>query len=257
MNSLSYIALFLSVFLYPTEPFVSRGDHPELIVWYVGQGQMVTYSNEASCYHFDMGGEQLPLKELVRECRRKNNFVFFSHWDWDHINFAGKVRRQLPSLCRVNDPGGKGSKKKRRFLFKIPKCKTNEKNPPFKEITFSPQVKDRRARMANKMSKVVVLLDQVLIPGDSPGSLEKIWVKKISAKIEILILAHHGSRNSTSEPFLAHFKYLKTAIASARRKRYGHPHPMVKKRLAKRGVPLLSTELFRHIRIPLKGRVVR
>ncbi|MDE0151073.1 MAG: hypothetical protein OXK80_01070, partial [Bdellovibrionales bacterium] len=122
----------------------------------------------------------------------------------------------------------------------------------FREITFpADRNKDKRTTNANKYSRVVILKNKVLIPGDSPGSSEKLWLKKIKAPITILVVSHHGSRYSTTPQLLRHLPHLKIAVASARKKRYGHPHPLVKKRLGWRGVSLLSTEQFNHIHIPL------
>ena len=258
----SYWLWFLWVWLYPFHhPFSPNKKPTEIIVWYVGQGQMVTYSTPTLCIHFDMGGEIFPIKELSQECQTKQNQVFFSHWDWDHINWTRKAYKRLNHFCRLNDPGGEGTKKKKIWLFKVPKCskhtiKASQKL--FREVVFSPkQNQDRRHTASNKASKVVVLKNQVLIPGDSPGSSERLWIRKIKAPIEVLIASHHGSRYATTDRLLQHLPYLKIAIASARRKRYGHPHPLLKKRLAKRGIPLLSTEEFNHIRLPIHDSKAR
>ena len=246
-----HILLFLLVFLFPLHHF-SQNKLAQLIVWSVGQGQMITYSDIKSCIHFDMGGEKFPGKKLFKECGRKANKVFFSHWDWDHINFSRKAWKRLSHFCRIGWPGGTGSKKKKKFLSIIPECAKNE-NKVFKEIVFPYRLnKKKQATQANKSSRVVVIKNRILIPGDSPGSSEQIWKKYITDPISILIVGHHGSRYSTTEELLKQLPHLKFAIASARRKRYNHPHPFVKKRLARRGVPLLSTEEFYHIRIPLE-----
>lgn len=253
-NRKKYLFIFIITFLFPLHHF-SQNKKAELIIWYVGQGQMVTYSDLTSCIHFDMGGETFPGKKLIKECGQKENKVFFSHWDWDHINFAKRAWRRLPSFCRLNTPGGRGNKKKELFLSIIPFCNKLSKQQSkkiFKEIPFFPKWnKSKRSTYSNKHSRVVVIKNQVLIPGDSPGSSEKLWQGKIKSPIKILVVSHHGSRYSTTPKLLKYLPRLKIAVASARKKRHGHPHPLVKKRLAKRGVPLLETESFHHIRIPI------
>ncbi|MYE07864.1 MAG: hydrolase [Oligoflexia bacterium] len=250
-----YLATFILVFLFPIYNF-SQDKKTELIIWYVGQGQMVTYSDIKTCIHFDMGGEFFPIKKLVKECGQKENKVFFSHWDWDHINFTKRAWKRLPFFCRLNTPGGKGTEKKQNFLSLIPFCKKaslQASKKLFREVVFPiDQNKDKNTTDANKYSRVVILKNKVLIPGDSPGSSEKLWFKKIKAPITILVVSHHGSRYSTTPQLLRQLPYLKLAVASARKKRYGHPHPLVKKRLGRRGVSLLSTEEFNHIHIPLE-----
>ena len=249
-----YLLIFITAFLFPLHQF-SQDKKAQLITWYVGQGQMITYSDITSCIHFDMGGEIFPEKNLIKECGQKENKVFFSHWDWDHINFTKRAWKRLPFFCRLNQPGGIGNKKKKIFLSPIPFCNKLSKQKSekiFREILFFPQWdKNKKSTKSNKHSRVVVIKNQVLIPGDSPGSSEKLWQGKIKAQIKILMVSHHGSRYSTTPKLLKYLPHLRIAVASARKKRYGHPHPLVKERLAKRGVPLLSTENFNHIRIPI------
>lgn len=249
-----YFFIFILAFLLPFHHF-SQNKPAQLIIWYVGQGQMVTYSDLKTCVHFDIGGEFFPLKKLIKECGQKENKVFFSHWDWDHINFAKKSWRRLPSFCRLNTPGGKGNKKKQKFLSFVPVCgkkSLQASKKIFTEITFPTHWnKNKRDTEANKHSRVVIVRNTILIPGDSPGSSEKLWMRKIKAPVKILVTGHHGSRYSTTSQMLKYLPHLKIAVASARRKRYNHPHPLLKKRLANKGVALLGTEEFNHIRIPI------
>ena len=179
-----------------------------------------------------MGGEVFPAKKLSQECKTKKNRVFFSHWDWDHINFTKKAYKRLNHFCRLNEPGGKGTKKKREWLLTVPICdlesiKLSQKF--FKELVFVPsQNKDKKHTDSNKASRVVVIQNKILIPGDSPGSSEKLWIRGIKAPIEILVVSHHGSRYSTTDRLMQSLPFLKIAVVSARRKRYGHPHPLTK-----------------------------
>ena len=80
------------------------------------------------------------------------------------------------------------------------------------------------------------------MPGDSPTKMEKKWANQINERVEVLILGHHGAKNSTSEFLLNKLTDLKVAISSAREKRYGHPTMEVKNRLRKNQIPLLKTE---------------
>ncbi len=57
------------------------------IIWNVGQGQWVTQVSAQSCLHFDMGGgEFFPWTKIHQQCASKNNLIFLSHADDDHIN---------------------------------------------------------------------------------------------------------------------------------------------------------------------------
>ena len=247
---IKYLCIFILTFLLPLKLF-HHSSKTHLIVWYVGQGQMVTYSDLNHCVHFDMGGEFFPIKKLIKECGQKINQVFFSHWDWDHINFAKRAWKRLNSFCRLNWPRGPSTPKKKLFLSTVPKCQ-NVPKLDFQEISFPVHRNlSKKISIANKHSRVVVVKQQVLIPGDSPGSSEYLWQHKIPESIQILVLSHHGSRYSTYSSLLKKLPHLKIAIASARKKRYGHPHQLVKQRLMQYKIALLHTEYFNHIYIPL------
>lgn len=211
------------------------------IVWNVGQGQWVTRVEDGVCWHFDMGGERAPWSQLMALCRSRQNLVQLSHWDSDHINFIGKVGYFLPHVCHFRLPGGKPSAKKLKMVKRVRGCETHE---PFS--LWRPD----RATTSNEASSVVSWR-QMLMPGDSTKGMEKTWVWNLSdlKEIKFLALGHHGSRTATSNLLLDHLPNLKLAIASARRKRYGHPHIETKRILQKFKVPTLSTEDWGHIHI--------
>lgn len=214
-----------------------------LTVWNVGQGQWVTISDDAGCWHFDMGGEFAPWKAIMRECRTRENFVWLSHWDMDHVNFTGTARRLLPRICFLGRPSGPASQTKLNRLEGSRDC--------VDRIGFN-HWDGASEGEANERSRVV-LTSHVLIPGDSTRTQEKIWIRAFEnlRDTEILVLGHHGSRTSTSKELMKRIVSLKLAIASARFRRYGHPHREVESLLRYSRVPLLKTEDWGSIRIQL------
>ena len=242
------ISIFLGFvgFFYPKKPPSFESD--QLIIWNVGQGQMVTYLSKTHCFHFDMGGEKFPEKKLFNTCRKKKNEVRYTHWDHDHINFSLKAKRILPSLCRVDLPSYRTVPDRKKWILKkIPLCLS--KNNP--HIINIPLPKKSKPKNSNESSLIFIVKNKVLIPGDSTQRMEPYWAPQIQNPINILITGHHGSRYSTSWNLLKHLPDLKLAVSSARKKRYGHPHQDTVKRLRKKGVPLIQTEYLGHIRIPL------
>ena len=224
-----------------------KGDH--LIVWSVGQGQMVTYVSKNDCYHFDMGGEYFPKKKLFKICSHKKNRVYYSHFDSDHINFSLKAKKILPSLCRHPSSAHlRLSQKKQAMIQKIPVC-SSEKQAQIDEIILPPTVHPKNS---NESSRIFVIKKIILIPGDSTKRMEKHWAPLAQKfPIQVLIVGHHGSRSSTSLWLLKHIPDLKIAVSSARRKRYGHPHPSTVQKLRKSKALFLNVEDFGHIAIPL------
>jgi competence protein ComEC len=227
---------------------LSNAKPPSLIFWNVGQGLWTTFSEIHYCIHFDMGGEFLP-GGIDQECGKKKNYVFYSHWDWDHIGLSLKAKRRLSSLCLMKEPAGQTNSRKRLFLEKIPNCKI-----PFHSTLLVELKSQQSAKTSNAASRIYLFHDELLLPGDSPSFQEKRWIWSLRAPlaVQLLALGHHGSRTSTSHFLLGRLPNLKMAIASARQKRYGHPHKEVKARLKQAGVSLLRTEIWGTIRLFLK-----
>lgn len=243
----SLILFAFSFFLYP---HAEEEDTSEtLIIWDVGQGQMLTYVNSTHCHHLDMGGEFFPEESIFDLCHLKKNQLTFSHLDQDHINFVTRVYRILPSLCRTQQrPFLFVSNKKRRKIQNIPLCLDNAVQP-FKEVSIPQEIKPRNS---NEESRIFVLKQKVLIPGDSTSRMEKHWALLLPKSIQLLILGHHGSKTSTSEFLLNQLPSLHLSVVSARKRRYSHPHPQIVSRLNKRGVLLVGTEQFHHVEVDLK-----
>jgi competence protein ComEC len=208
-------------------------------VWNVGQGQWVTYRTHSQCYHFDTGGEFPPWQEIMEECRDKLNLFSYSHWDWDHVGFASRLPKILPRHCLLLRPEGAHSPRKERLFVRLDACSETK---PFK--FWNPKT----GSSANELSRVF-LWRNVLIPGDSPIEQEKVWTRELAGleSTRWLIIGHHGSRTSTGPELLTRLGRLRGAIASARRSRYGHPHPEIRSRLEERRIPLLTTEDWGHI----------
>nr|WP_183246167.1 DNA internalization-related competence protein ComEC/Rec2 [Anoxybacillus tengchongensis] len=79
------------------------------------------------------------------------------------------------------------------------------------------------------------------------GDLEEEGERRIistyrSLPVHILKVGHHGSKTSTSEPFLRHIRPKWALISVGRRNRYGHPHREVIERLRRYDVHIFRTD---------------
>lgn len=233
--------IFLMITLSST-PCSEINNKDYVVVWNTGQGQWVTSITEDTCLHFDVGGEHFPWQKLSRQCRRKENKIFLSHWDWDHI--GGLSQWPKWSTCIALNPLGTSTNRKFNLISKIKHCPTG--HTAFNEDlwTWSSQ---QNLKDTNSLSHVSRYLD-FLIPGDSPKTQEHLWMEQAWVRqSKILILGHHGSHTSTSEELLRHLPSLKMAVASARWHRYHHPHPETVALLKRFHIPLLRTEDWGHI----------
>jgi competence protein ComEC len=83
-----------------------------------------------------------------------------------------------------------------------------------------------------------------LLTGDLERDSEGLLVASgLLRPADVLKVAHHGSRTSTSPPFLAAVRPKVAVISSGAGNRYGHPSPLVLARLRQAGAKVLRTDL--------------
>ncbi len=253
-NLLAVTMILFTTFFYPYQ--LSYEHRDLLVVWNVGQGQWVSWIRPNVCNHFDMGGEWRPSSKLIRTlCAHHLNEIYFSHWDWDHIGLLKGSLRDLPNLCVARRPPKNPTKqpKKKRLLESVPTCS----NPHSAKMTSIEELHTlfhlTSSSPSNDQSRIFNLNGSVLVTGDSPSRQERIWRHQLSKKNRIshLIAGHHGSRTSNSKELIESLPKLRQVISSARSRRYGHPHPQVRKRLKQAGVSLIQTEKWGNILIDL------
>lgn len=212
------------------------------VVWNVGQGQWVTVVTPLQCYHFDVGGEFFPWQKVASQCTRKKNFLFLSHWDWDHIGALSKpaMKKYLPDLCVALAPVGKSSDRKMRLVSSLQSCA--QRDLFLSAHRWLPSTQGETKISPNALSSVTQLRG-VLFPGDSTTAQEKLWqALPWVARTRFLILGHHGSATSTSESLLKHLSEVTMSVSSARWSRYRHPHSRTLARLLEARIPNLRTE---------------
>ena len=72
----------------------------------------------------------------------------------------------------------------------------------------------------------------------------------------ILKAGHHGSRTSSTEPFIDALQPELTIFSAGRNNRYGHPHPEVVETFQKYGLKTMSTAEFGSITVTVKKSIV-
>ncbi len=228
-----FLALFLIFVLLVPQSISGEPEPDSMVIWNVGQGLWVTQVTTNTCVHYDMGGEIAPLHRARILCQKKKNLLYLSHWDFDHYRFVAQFQRQVAELCLVRAPP-MPRKIHSRFLVKA--CQQHDSRTRALWTLAS-------GKTQNEQSFVYYHTQQkILLPGDSPMSQEKFWRNRVSPFTKTLILGHHGSRTSTSQKLLHRLTRTRLAIASARKKKYNHPHPEVAYRLRKFGISLISTQ---------------
>lgn len=98
---------------------------------------------------------------------------------------------------------------------------------------------------ANDQSLVVWLRHgevDLLLTGDVEQAAEDRLVAAGLPDVDVLKVAHHGSRSSSSPDFLAAVKPEAAIIQVAQRSRFGHPHPEALLRLSQTGARLFRSD---------------
>ncbi len=128
--------------------------------------------------------------------------------------------------------------------------------------------KGYRAEDLNETSMVLLVTYRefsMLLTGDVQGAGEehltqelKVWkepelTEHAETELTILKVAHHGSKNSTSEEFLKTANPKLAIISCGKGNRYGHPHEETLERLEKADVPWFCTKDYGAITVTVDG----
>ncbi len=82
-----------------------------------------------------------------------------------------------------------------------------------------------------------------LLTADVEQAQEQIMLQRgVVRPVEILKIAHHGSKTSSSQEFLAATSPEVAVISAGRNNQYGHPHPSVLERLSRFSGKILRTD---------------
>ena len=224
----------------------------------VGQGQAIFLNLPDHKMMVDTGGsfdeskfsigKNVIIPYLMRQGVDQLDQVVLTHLDQDHSGAFSEVNK----------------------VVKIKKVYSNEKDARFEHANFeychqgqhwqhgqvkitilSPAENSLNEAPYNQNELSCVLYIQVpqsksyqnfLLMADTGWETEFYLMQQYpDLKVDILVLGHHGSHNSSSYAFLKQLKP-KLAIASAGyANRYGHPHPLVLKRLQVLNIPFKTT----------------
>jgi len=108
------------------------------------------------------------------------------------------------------------------------------------------------------VSKLIFGKNSFLFTGDIYKSVEKELIDRgVDIGADVLKVAHHGSKTSTSEEFLKEISPEVAVISVGKDNSYGHPHQEVLDILGKYGINVLRTDLDRDIKIFSDGTTLR
>lgn len=94
----------------------------------------------------------------------------------------------------------------------------------------------------------------ILLPGDMERSVEdRLIGQAIASRADVLKVAHHGSRTSTSPAYVSHVRPSFAIVSAGANNTFGHPHPDVIRRLSDSHATVLRTDRFGRVTLRTDG----
>ena len=208
----------------------------------VGQGLSIVLHIEGQTLVYDTGygdpegftqAEKVLLPYLADRGIKQIDTLMISHADLDHSGGLPIVQNRLP-IARHLGFGGEPCRNGERWMWG---------SAEFLVINGSGHMDwDRNDGSCGLLIKTSGL--SVLIPGDISAARERQWVRYWRAELEasILVLAHHGSRTSSSYAMLKWTSPDLALVSAGRGNAFGHPHREVLERVGQGGrIAMLNT----------------
>jgi len=245
------LVLFLPLLL-PARETIEQGEF-EAVFIDVGQGLSILVRTRGHALLYDAGarypsdfdlGKAAVLPTLHALGVASLDRLVVSHGDNDHAGGAPIVAREFPGAARSGGEPYRGDLAMRQCVagdaWEWDGVRFHVISPTADEIVAP-------APRADNDRSCVVLVEgkgsRLLLPGDISARLEPRIAASLpdDARPLVLAVAHHGSRSSSSDAFIAAAHPALAIVSAGWHSRYGHPHPEIVTRFGAAGVPLLNT----------------
>ncbi|WP_288377828.1 DNA internalization-related competence protein ComEC/Rec2 [uncultured Pseudomonas sp.] len=235
--------------------------HAEVEVWQldVGQGLAVLLRTQHHSLLYDAGsamgindlGQSVVLPTLRGLGVNRLDLMLISHAHADHAGGALAVQRGLP-VARVLA----GEARELPVALGAQVCSSGERWE-WDGVTFSlwhwPGGKSSNDRSCVLL--VEAQGERLLLAGDMEAAAERAWLASAdAARVDWLQSPHHGSRSSSTEPFIRAIAPRGVMISRGRYNGFGHPHPQVIERYRRHGLAVHDTALHGALRLQLGSR---
>lgn len=230
----------------------------------VGQGDCICVQTASGeCYLFDGGssnrtlvGEKIILPYLYFCGISRVDAVFVTHADVDHTSglkellSCNEIAIDRLVLPRVKDAESEFQE----LLIAIDEkvqveyvtCGAILENKEYQITCLHPPMNYEADRNAYSACYLLEMEEMnVLLTGDVEGEGEVLLTRELERKgikhIDILKVAHHGSRYSTTQEFLSGIEVRLAVISCGKNNNYGHPHKETLERLKEEGCDIHIT----------------
>jgi competence protein ComEC len=243
--------------LWPAPPRPAAGEF-ELLVADIGQGTAVLLRTAEHQLLYDSGpaygpgadaGQRVLLPLLFAAGVNRLDLLLLSHRDSDHTGGAASVLSGMPvaglsSSLEASHPLLLNQVAQRRCV--------DGQRWVWDGVRFEvlhPQVEHyQQALKSNAMSCVLRVTSaaghSALLTGDLESPQELALIERAPAgalAAEVLLVPHHGSKTSSTEPFLDAVAPRWAIVQAGYRNRFGHPAPAILARYQARNIEVLSS----------------
>lgn len=232
-----------------TEP---RLDNYRVTVLDVGQGQCILLQSGNRYYLVDCGGDNAKLAAdqtanlLLSQGVTRLDGVILSHYDKDHAGgveyLSTRIHVKNFYLPDIPDDGTIRKTLTDRYLDRIHWITANtEIRHNETKISLYPADTDAKGNESCLCVLFQIKNCDILITGDRGATGERALMTKTELpKLELLVVGHHGSKNSTSFDLLEKTEPHRAVICVGEDNYHGHPSKEVLVRLR-----LFGTEVYR------------
>jgi len=215
----------------------------------VGQGLSVVIRTRTSTLLFDAGirysnrydmGKIVILPWMAHNNIKKISQVVISHSDRDHVGGWNSINKNLAV--------GNVLSSDHTVANHVQACHTAP-DWTVDGVTFSLLWPDRKTLGTSNDDSCVLRVSSefgsVLIPGDIEATVESTLASSLGEQLDVdlLIVAHHGSKTSSSAIFLSQAKPKLAVISRGFMNAYNHPHADVLARFKNLGIKTEDTAL--------------
>lgn len=205
--------------------------------------------------HFERGsrflGRRVLARYLLAQRIRHLDFILITHPEADHFG-------AFPALSRIVPPDATYHFAPLPFRTSpqlILKAGDRFELGGVRHLIHSPPGDISLSTPLNSTSIVVEVRFgrfSMLLTGDIDSRIERSLIRRLSP-LDVLKVAHHGSRFGTSNIFLAAVRPRVALISAGKENMFGHPSPAVLTRLADRGCPAYVTGTWGTLKIETDG----
>ncbi|KYQ71904.1 DNA internalization-related competence protein ComEC/Rec2 [Acinetobacter pragensis] len=246
----------------------------ELNILDVGQGQAIFIRDQHHSMMVDMGGNydedkfsvgrQIILPFLAVNAVSELDQLLLTHLDQDHSGGYFSIQQDFPIAQLIaSERPSMPVQTQFHYCYQGQRWQWTDQlsidvlSPSQQQVGTAARSKNENSCVLYIQLKNAAPYRSFLLMGDAGWETEyELMQKYPDLKADVIVLGHHGSRNSSSYDFLKALQP-KLAIASAGKyNRYGHPSAVTQARLKQLNIPLLTTSQQGTIQfIQLDGKI--